>query len=303
MFGVVTYSLCSSEGTMISSKEFLLNRVRRNEPEIHYPPPIYQTIRVNQTAMEMSLYRSSATNDNRANMENLVKLCNHYQIGNNLNQETGSETLTIQQVTQRVQTDRSTKINQLTKQIENQVKVIERRRQVMDKAADNQARQAALISYRKAISDDRRMKEELRSTQSQFNFFQNFLNTYGTEDNNIFCSVCWNDDIPKDELALVPCGHVFCWECAEGVVNHNQKCPQCMTSIRRDQIMKLRPPAPAMEVPGPSVEQKENDDGDKLDPDKFGSKIRELVEYLNEKWLKTKITASLCSSNGPTWRT
>ncbi|KAJ3066951.1 hypothetical protein HDU99_003679 [Rhizoclosmatium hyalinum] len=56
-----------------------------------------------------------------------------------------------------------------------------------------------------------------------------------------------------------------------------------MTSIRRDQIMKLQPPAPAMEVPGPGVEQKENDDGDKLDPDKFGSKIRELVEYLQRE--------------------
>ncbi|KAJ3280728.1 DNA helicase rad5 [Rhizoclosmatium sp. JEL0117] len=268
---------------MISSKEFLISRVRRNDPEIHYPPPIYETIRVTQTAMEMSLYRSSATNNNRANMENLVKLCNHYQIGNNLFSETGSEALTIEQVTQRVQTDRSTKINQLTKQIENHVKVIERRREVLNKAVDYQVRQAAELSYRKALTEDCQMKEELRSTQSQFNFFQNFLNSYGSEDNKIFCSVCWDDDIPKDGLALVPCGHVFCWECAEGVANRNQKCPQCMMPIRRDQLMKLQPPTAALEAPEPSAEQKENDDGDKLDPDKFGSKIRELVEYLQRE--------------------
>ncbi|ORY41687.1 hypothetical protein BCR33DRAFT_718822, partial [Rhizoclosmatium globosum] len=277
------WPLSSAQGTMISSKEFLINRVRRNEPEIHYPPPIYETIRVTQTAMEMSLYRSSATNNNRANMENLVKLCNHYQIGNNLFSETGSEALTIEQVTQRVQTDRSTKINQLTKQIENHVKVIERRREVLNKAVDYQVRQAADLSYRKALTEDCQMKEELRSTQSQFNFFQNFLNSYGSEDNKIFCSVCWDDDIPKDGLALVPCGHVFCWECAEGVANRNQKCPQCMMPIRRDQLMKLQPPTAALEAPEPSAEQKENDDGDKLDPDKFGSKIRELVEYLQRE--------------------
>ncbi|KAJ3287887.1 DNA helicase rad5 [Rhizoclosmatium sp. JEL0117] len=270
-------------GTSLSCKEFLINRVRRNEPEILYPPPVYETIRVTQTAMEMSLYRSSATNSNCANIENLVKLCNHYQIGNNLFQESGSAALSIEQVTQLVQTNRSAKIMSLTKQIECQVKVIEQCLEAMEKAVDPDLRKVCQISHKKALTEDCQMKEELRSMQSQFNFFQNFLNSYGSEDNKIFCSVCLDDDIPKDNLGLVPCGHVFCWGCAEGVADCNQKCPQCMTPIKQEQLMKLQPPTAALEAPKLSSEQVENDNGDMLDPDKFGSKIRELVQYLQRE--------------------
>ncbi|KAI9349599.1 SNF2 family N-terminal domain-containing protein [Obelidium mucronatum] len=261
-------------------KRFLLSRIRRNEPEVHYPPPEYETIRVVQTAMEHTLYKSSV--GSKKEMENLVKLCNHYQIGNNLNPESGSDALTIEQVTERVQKDREVKIKRLTKHIAQQVFVIESRRKYLTETAFQMVdtRRMAEQALRKAIKDDNDMKEDLRSTQSQFNFFQNFLNSYMAEDNKIFCSVCWSDDIPRDDLALVPCGHVFCWECAEGVADRNMKCPQCMAPISRDQLMKLKPPAAVVEAP----ENADVDhDEDKLDPNKFGSKIHELVQYLQRE--------------------
>ncbi|KAJ3061633.1 hypothetical protein HDU98_002438 [Podochytrium sp. JEL0797] len=58
---------------------------------------------------------------------------------------------------------------------------------------------------------------------------------------------------------------------AEGVAKRNQKCPQC--------VMKLQPPAAALDVP----DVEELGEGGTLDPDKFGSKIRELVQYLRRE--------------------
>ncbi|KAJ3032141.1 UNVERIFIED_CONTAM: DNA helicase rad5 [Siphonaria sp. JEL0065] len=258
-------------------KHFLLQRIRRNEPEVHYPPPVYETIRVVQTAMEATLYQSSV--GNKKEMENLVKLCNHYQIGNNLNPESGSDALTIEQVTDRVQKDRATKLKRLAKQIESQAVVVAERRQYYAETNFQtiDTRRVAEAAVRRAVKEESEMKEDLRSTQSQFNFFQNFLNSYMAEDNKIFCSVCWSDDIPRDQLALVPCGHVFCWECAEGVADRNKKCPQCMAPMTKDQIMKLKPPPEVVEAP----ENADVDhDEDQLDPNKFGSKIHELVQYL-----------------------
>ncbi|KAJ3399872.1 hypothetical protein HDU80_007487 [Chytriomyces hyalinus] len=259
------------------AKDFVLNRVRRNEPEITYPPPIYETIRVTQTAMEYPLYQSCV--GRKANTENLVKLCNHYQIANGVVAD-GSHALTIEQVTEIVQKDRAKRIKMLTQEIKKHQKTLEGQYDLVLNAVSMNAREDAERMYRKAMRHDQEIKEELRSTQSQFNFFDNFLNSYAANNDTISCIVCLEDDVPRDSLGLAPCGHVFCWECAEKVAKVVRTCPHCKAAMTPEKLMKLQPPANAIAVPE-SVE--ETGDGDTLDPDKFGSKIRELVQYLQRE--------------------
>ncbi|KAJ3064457.1 DNA helicase rad5 [Podochytrium sp. JEL0797] len=267
------------------AKEFIHHRMRCNEPEIDYPPPVYETIRVTQTAMELTLYRSCL--GTKENLENLVKLCNHYQIAHNLASlaagDNAGGALTIEQVTQRVQTGRVEKIHKLTRSIAEIVVVVERRREKFSELTPGtEVHKIAETSLKRAIALENEMREDLRSTQSQHQFFENFLTSYSTGKEKMFCGVCWEDEIPRDQLGLVPCGHVFCWECAEGVAKRNRKCPQCNMPLRVDQLMKIQPPVEELAVPEPEAAE-DVVEGGMLDPNKFGSKIRDLVHFLQRE--------------------
>ncbi|KAJ3239074.1 hypothetical protein HDU81_006680 [Chytriomyces hyalinus] len=208
------------------------------------------------------LYQSSV--GRKANAENLVKLCNHYQIANGVLAD-GSLALTIEQVTEIVQKDRAKRIKTLTQDITKHQKVLEARRQLVLNAGSMNAREDSERMYNKAMRHDQDMKEELRSIQSQFNFFENFLNSYAANNDSISCIVCLEEDVSRDSLGLVPCGHVFCWECAEKVAKVVRTCPHCKAAMTPEKLMKLQPPTDTIVIPE-SVE--ETGDGDTLDPDK-----------------------------------
>ncbi|KAJ1561952.1 DNA helicase rad5 [Nowakowskiella sp. JEL0078] len=277
---------------------FVRNRVRRNEPEIQFPAPIFENIRVKQTPVEYTFYRSCvATSD----IFNLLMLCNHYQIGQvSAGVVDGFGTLTIEQVTDRVQAGRIGTIEDLEKKIlqaeEAEEEIIEKQQEaeealrkamsakkVDNKKVDNkkvdslrtrfEAAQRRVVENRRIVET---LKVELRPIKAQFNFFQNFVDSYLTRKGDINCSVCLEDEI-KDELGILPCGHVFCWSCASDVVKIQKKCPICRGVVADGQIMKTNAP-PVEEI---LPEEPVNDDSSqKLNPNKFGSKIRELVSYL-----------------------
>ncbi|ORY41324.1 hypothetical protein BCR33DRAFT_344318 [Rhizoclosmatium globosum] len=258
------------------SKAFILARIRRNEPEVQYPPPIYETIRVVPTAVEMALYRSST--DRRANVENLVKLCNHYQIANGV--ADGSEGLSIDMVTERVQRVRINAISTLTDRIRMHDVDVRKYRKAAEEASGPVAKDYAIQRYyhEKKVNDE--LRKDLVSLQSQFTFFENFLATYLSGEVAMNCSVCLEDSIPRDNLGLLPCGHVFCYDCAADVAAAHKKCPQCRTDVTLQDVMKLNPPAEVIQAPEGVTIDSENGT---LDPDKFGSKIRELVKYLQRE--------------------
>ncbi|KAJ3130712.1 DNA helicase rad5 [Physocladia obscura] len=264
--------------------QFILNRIRRNEPDVQFPPPIYESIKVIPTAMEYSLYRSSI--GRILNVENLLKLCNHYQIGNNI--ADGSEGLSIEQVTKKVQVDRAHSINRLTHEIKESKKLIEDRKEMLEEfvAKDGSVARTTVHAQQALEMEIKRSQElvkDLQCVQSQYHFFENFLTSYLSNVNEaIGCSVCLEEDVPRDSLGLVPCGHVFCWECAQDVVNINKKCPQCRAAVSNENLMKLAPPPLAIvtEADGEDIDEIE---GETLDPDKFGSKIHQLVEYFRRE--------------------
>ncbi|KAJ3070250.1 hypothetical protein HDU98_006714 [Podochytrium sp. JEL0797] len=167
------------------------------------------------TAMEFSLYRSCVGKN--ANVENLVKLCNHYQIANDVDAD-GSTALTIEQVTERVQKDREAKIRRLAREIAVQEVEVESRRARLLETTGFEARKMAQYILRKSIDTETNFKE----TCARPSLSLTFSKTSSTATRRRTTTFA----------------------------NRNQKCPQCMQPIRLDQLMKLQPPEAVLDVSG-----------------------------------------------------
>ncbi|KAJ3126465.1 hypothetical protein HK098_007517 [Nowakowskiella sp. JEL0407] len=120
-------------------------------------------------------------------------------------------------------------------------------------------------------------------TQRQYNYFKNLAESYadGTNDSN--CAVCLEDRIVKQDAGVLPCGHAFCWECANNVIGAAGLCPTCREPTELEDIMQLSPHRVKKRSSKSIMKEWEawtqiwymnifNLD--------FGSKIHELVDYI-----------------------
>ncbi|KAJ3409238.1 hypothetical protein CcCBS67573_g05876 [Chytriomyces confervae] len=253
---------------------FIQHRVRRNEPEATYPAPVHETFSCIQTPMERAFYQSSLS----LGVVGLLKLCNHYQIGNDAAGLGMHAPLSIEKVTELVQKDRAL-------QIENGKREIERLQNETDelKKLSNEMDPTILAQQQSMQAKLDQLRNNLATTQSQFNFFENFVSTYLSKGGEkMGCNVCLEDDV-QGEIGIVPCGHSFCSACADAISTQG-RCPNCREQFQVGQVMKVFPPPALIHVEGEGA----NDDPESLDPNLFGSKIREVVKYINRESLASE---------------
>ncbi|TPX71316.1 hypothetical protein CcCBS67573_g06228 [Chytriomyces confervae] len=276
---------------------FIQNRVRRNEPDVTFPPPEYETFKCQQTPMERAFYQSSLN----LSVSDLLKLCNHYQIGNHAAGLGAFEAMSIEKVTELVQKTRKTEIEALKRQIE---KTLAELAQLDGDLALFYKSGSKTLDVDKSSAKEKTIKAKIKSSnqlleasegnlmtlQGQYNFFENFVSTYLSKGGQkIECNICLDDDIQGD-IGIVPCGHSFCHSCAEEAFKMQGKCPSCRQPIQAGEIMRVQPPAPDV---APDIDAngekdgKGSDGGEKLDPDMFGSKIREMVKYIRQETEKS----------------
>ncbi|KAJ3405362.1 DNA helicase rad5 [Chytriomyces hyalinus] len=262
---------------------FIQNRVRRNEPDVTFPPPVFEIFSCRQTPMERALYQSFA----KERRWNLLKLCNHYQIGR-IGAKLGVHgVMSIEKVTQMVQKNRLSELADLQHRITRMEEEAEELRVTLHESNDTgvAATDGKIQTIKTKVAE---MRLNQASIQAQFNFFENFANTHLSKGGQrIECSVCLEEDV-QDEIGIVPCGHSFCGECADAISTQG-RCPSCRKVFQVGEVMKVLPP-PAVEPVLETLDGEETvaEDGfDTLDPNMFGSKIREVVKYIKEESLKS----------------
>ncbi|KAJ3379243.1 hypothetical protein HDU80_002533, partial [Chytriomyces hyalinus] len=262
---------------------FIQHRVRRNEPDVTYPPPVFETFSCRQTPMERAFYQSCTG----SRVVDLLKLCNHYQIGREGANLGVHAAISIEKVTEMVQKNRISEMADLTAEISRMDEQVEALRMNLDakRTANIKAEETKLQKLIVKVAEKRVL---LASIQAQFNFFENFVNTYLSKGGQkIECNVCLEEDV-QGEIGIVPCGHAFCGECADAISTQG-KCPSCREAFQVGEVMKVLPP-PAIE---PVLETFDGEEADgengpeNLDPNMFGSKIREVVKYIKEESLKS----------------
>ncbi|KAJ3127197.1 hypothetical protein HK098_006649 [Nowakowskiella sp. JEL0407] len=263
---------------------YILNRVRRNEPEIQYPKPILETIYVRQTPNEYLFYLSASNQHGRYDQTRILRICNHYQT-NFEHADIGLKPLTIEEVTAKVQEGRAKEIKRLQDEISEKGKVLNKYKQKIEelRLMENKKQTDLQVAHTGMLIDTnetrtKELKVDLNKVQTQFNFFQNFVDSYSKQ-SNFDCPICLEDSV-KGELGIIPCGHLYCWMCTDAVVKIQRACPTCRAPVEFQNIMKLKPPK---STSLPDFEQFDESDETKLNPNKFGSKIRELVAYLRRE--------------------
>ncbi|KAI8835253.1 SNF2 family N-terminal domain-containing protein [Chytriomyces cf. hyalinus JEL632] len=238
-----------------------------------------------QTPIERAFYQSCIHSD----LENLLMLCNHYQIGREGANLGVHAAMSIERVTQMVQKNRVSEMADLKNQIsrmEDDAKELQITLNDPDtKRVANIKTKEAKIETIKVEIDETRI--QLTSIQAQFNFFENFMNTYlSKEGQKIECSVCLEENV-QGEIGIVPCGHSFCGECADAI-SAQGKCPSCREVFKVVEVMKaLPPPANEPVLEYPNIEDEDTADAKNLDHYMFGSKIREVVKYIKEESIKS----------------
>ncbi|KAI8835252.1 SNF2 family N-terminal domain-containing protein [Chytriomyces cf. hyalinus JEL632] len=263
---------------------FIQNRVRRNEPDVTYPPPVFETFSCRQTPIERAFYQSCI----HSGVVNLLKLCNHYQIGREGANLGAHAAMSIEKVTQMVQKNRVSEMADLTEKISQLKEEGEELRSRLEASNDKlgiKSTEARLQTIGGKVAE---LSVQRASIQAQFNFFENFVNTYLSKGGQkIECNVCLEEDV-QGEIGIVPCGHSFCGDCADAISTQG-KCPSCREVFQVGEVMKVLPP-PAVEPVQEVVDGEEADveDGpENLDPNMFGSKIREVVKYIKEESIKS----------------
>jgi SNF2 family DNA or RNA helicase len=92
------------------------------------------------------------------------------------------------------------------------------------------------------------------------------------------CTICLGD-ITGDDVGVLKCGHLYCFQCIKEYIVKNPKCPICRKDVKQNDLTMI-----SFEKPNPAETKELKDKQDLIA--KIGTKLANLVLYiksLNEK--------------------
>lgn len=114
-------------------------------------------------------------------------------------------------------------------------------------------------------------ENELQSAEGSLNYFQSVFRVIGEPDKND-CRICY-DIIAESSLAILPCSHVFCYDCITPFVEKSKTCPLCRHEVPKvSDVFRIRIKEPD-QLPN-NLET--------LDTSKYSSKLMGVYRYITE---------------------
>lgn len=237
-------------------KEMEYKYIKRNVPNLELPPIVTETVWVNLSSHELALL-SMRGHSNSSVRDQIMKCC-HYQ----LNERSS------------VSVDSFVSIDQIQK------KMCHSKMQVVEKLQQDLLHQRTMIELKLEADPEfnitfmqsqlQSIEKRLMSAQSDFNYFENVFKVVSDPDKNE-CRICY-DTIPSGQLSILPCSHLYCYECVKLVVEKTQQCPSCRQNTRIPEIYRIRIKEPEI-IPESLVN---------LDTSKYSSKLISLYRYITE---------------------
>lgn len=135
-----------------------------------------------------------------------------------------------------------------------------------------------LSVYRRNLTNDKKMYINLEKTYS---YLEKTINSI--KENNIeSCPICLDD---MNELAIISCGHKFCWKCIDDYskVNHIKKCPICKAVFTSKDVYLIK-------KTNVSNSNNGNEELIEIINNTKSTKIGNIIYWLKEKLSKKKQT-------------
>lgn len=240
-----------------AEQEFESKFIKRNVPDLKLPPLINETVWVDLSPSERFLFDIKSVNPNTRQK---IMMCSHYQLSDTA--VSSREFLTLNEAE-----------NKMSRGLEAQVITSEAdvnfEKEKLEKLQNDPDSTASQIKACKTLLET--FTNNHKTALIKFNFLQNVFKMIRQPDSTE-CLICY-DTIPDNSLAILPCSHVYCYECVQVTVQRNKYCPLCHEACRNiADIYRIRVNKSSAKVlPGKLKE---------VDTSKYGSKLIALYSYI-----------------------
>jgi len=241
----------------VAHKEIVRKHVKRNVPDLKLPEIHNETVWIDLSAHELNLLRWKSQHS--TNTKEQIMMCSHYQLSEKESVQV-EEFVPVEEAQKRMSKGKEGEINRLKCRISQQKSSLQ---EILEKDPDRN------VSYLK--SSLKATETELQSAQSSLNYFQSVFKVIGEPDKNE-CRICY-DNIDESSLAILPCSHVFCYDCITPFVEKSHSCPLCRQNVPKvSDIFRIR------------IKQAEQlpINLETLDKSKYSSKLIGLYRYITE---------------------
>lgn len=228
--------------------EFIRKFVKRNEPDLGLPPMETETIWVQLSSSERFLMNWKME---RASRRARLMMCSHYQLAGKKDK---AAFLTLEQVKARIVDSKRIQVENYQKQIDELVEWF-----TLDKELD--ALQKKMLTVQIAA-----IQRTLDETQRKLNYCQSVFRVIDEPAGNK-CNICY-ETVEEDSLSILPCSHIFCYECVLAALRSNRCCPLCRQDLPKGSadVFKIVPENTTINT--------------KLDSSRYSSKMIALTKYL-----------------------
>ena len=237
--------------------EFIHKHIKRNVPNLQLPEIQTETVWIDLSAQEWNLLRLKS--QHRASTKEQIMMCSHYQL-NESSSVNVKDFVSVEEAQQRMFERKEEDINRLEEQLLKQMAHIQEMLK-LDPEMDISRLKANLACTENA----------LKSAQNSLNYFQRVFKAISQLDANE-CRICF-ENIEESSLSILPCSHLYCYDCITPYVQNSHDCPLCRCKVSQiSDIYRIRIKKEE-ELPDTLVE---------LDTSKYSSKLIGLYRYITD---------------------
>ena len=237
--------------------EFIHKHIKRNVPNLQLPEIQTETVWIDLSAQEWNLLRLKS--QHRTSTKEQIMMCSHYQL-NESSSVNVDDFVSAEEAQKRMFERKQEDIIQLEGRLFKQMAHIQEMLE-LDPEIDVSRLKANLTCTENA----------LKSAQNSLNYFQRVFKAIGQPDANE-CRICY-ENIKESSLSILPCSHLYCYECIIPYVQKSNDCPLCRCKVSHiSDVYRIRIKKEE-ELPDSLVE---------LDTSKYSSKLIGLYRYITD---------------------
>lgn len=244
------------DGKSSTHFEFIRKHIKRNCPDFKLPEIEQETIWIDLSARESALMKWKRERIKSTRLE--IMMCSHYQLSeNNLIETDGF--VTVEEAQKRMCKEKEEEIDKINSRLVQQRSHIQ---EVLEKEPEKN------VNYLE--TSIKSTETELQSAKSSLNYFQSVFKVI-CEPNANECRICY-ENINESRLSILPCSHLFCYDCIFPFIVKSHSCPLCRHRANLSDIYKIRIKAPE-ELPETLK---------RIDTSKYSSKLIGFYHYITE---------------------
>lgn len=182
------------------------------EEQLNIPDIIYETHMIEFNDIERQTYNYSINSGKP--IERILKLCCHMQVDDDI-REISNGCKSLKEIKDKL-------LSYKEKKLEECKKIINKKKIELEKETDSHKKGGLKNSINV-------LEKKVNETISFIKFFKSNIDKK-LQGCNDACVICL-DDIPKNNMGLLDCGHIFCYTCVYSVCEKSRKCPLCRYQV------------------------------------------------------------------------